>query len=237
MLPWPVSLSVLADQVTGLLTKMSPLPPVEASVAMVTLPPPKLVASVAAPIPEVLSTPLPALIVKSTGSISQVPLLPFAAFVVILASSATLTWAAEVSMKPPFVWPSPPVPLTEGLGSGALASSVPPTLTVPLSMSPSSLMTPLRSSTVRASMTPSLLTTVDSSASAALAVISTVPPSVWINCLFSASACNAPLSTCTLTSLSPANSSVILSPAANAAVPNLAWMTPWLLTRSPSKAM
>ena len=110
---------MLAFQVTALFTKMSPLPAVPASVAMETLPRPRLVESVPAPIPETVNAPLPDAMVKSTGSISQEPLLPLAAWVVMTAPSATLTWAAEVSTKPP----SPPF--------GAEASSVPPTLTVP----------------------------------------------------------------------------------------------------------
>src|SRR5450830_1203929 len=52
--------------------------------------------------------------VKSCGSISQVPVSPVGAAVLTLASLAIITCAADVSMKPPL----PPL--------GALASSVPP---------------------------------------------------------------------------------------------------------------
>ena len=97
------------------------------AVLMVTL----LVTSSAESVgPEMLSLgPLPT--VKSCGSISQLPVNPCAAAVVIFASVATKTRAAEVSIKPPL----PPL--------GALASRVPLTRAVPVSMPPSSLMVPL----------------------------------------------------------------------------------------------
>ena len=63
--------------------------------------------------------------------ISQVPVVPLGAAVVILALLAMLTFAEEVSITPL----SPPL--------GALASSVPETLTVPSCISPISLMVPL----------------------------------------------------------------------------------------------
>ncbi len=69
--------------------------------------------------------------VMSLGSSSQVPDLPCADWAVTMVPSATLTRAAEVSMKPP----SPPL--------GAEASSLPPTLALPLCMSPISRMVPL----------------------------------------------------------------------------------------------
>ena len=106
----------------------------------------------------VISPPLAA-IVKSTGSINQVPFSPIAAAVVITAPFATLTCAAEVSMKPPL----PPV--------GALASSVPPTLTVPVFMSPIKRIVPPTFCMVRARITPVLFTTAVVSASAAFADI------------------------------------------------------------------
>ena len=80
--------------------------------------------------------PLP--IVKSCGSINQVPVDPVVAAVVTLASALIDTRAAEVSMNPPL----PPL--------GALASSVPPALTVPLCMSPNRRILPLLLSRVRA---------------------------------------------------------------------------------------
>ena len=111
----------------------------------------------------VMSPPVAA-IVKSTGSINQVPVLPAGAAVVMRAVSASLTCAALVSIKPPL----PPL--------GALASSVPPTCVVPAAMPPNKTMLPAWFSTVRASMTPVLLTTLASSASCAPALISTRPP-------------------------------------------------------------
>ncbi len=92
---------------------------------MVTAPTPSAAVS-AAP---VMSPPVAA-IVKSYGSISQEPTCPFDAAVVIRAVSATLTCAAEVSMKPPL----PPL--------GAEASSVPLILTVPFFLSASREMLP-----------------------------------------------------------------------------------------------
>jgi hypothetical protein len=77
----------------------------------------------------VSSAPLAAM-VKSVGSMSQLPARPWAAALVTLAEFAISTCAALVSMAPPL----PPV--------GALASSVPPTFTVPSVMPPSSVMAP-----------------------------------------------------------------------------------------------
>ena len=79
--------------------------------------------------PEILP---PAPIVKSADSICQIPATPVGAAAVICAVGAMLTIAAEVLMDPP---PPPP---------GALASRVPSTFSVPLVMSPSSWMVPLR---------------------------------------------------------------------------------------------
>ena len=121
----------------------------------------------------VISPPLAAM-VKSCGSMSQFPYSPVAAKVVILASVATSTCAADVSMKPPL----PPC--------GAEASSVPPTSTVPAIMPASNVMLPSCVSTVRASITPVLLTTLAISASLAPAVMMTCPPSARIRPPFAA---------------------------------------------------
>ncbi len=118
----------------------------------------------------VISPPVGAT-VKSVGSMSQVPVRPLAAAVVTFAPFATSTTAPLVSIKPP-------LPL------GALASSVPPTLTVPAVMPPRSSIIPLRLSTVRASMMPVLLTTLASSAFFAPALMITKPPSASISCWF-----------------------------------------------------
>ncbi|MCY1167072.1 hypothetical protein D9M73_70290 [compost metagenome] len=157
---------------------MSPLPPAVPMVAVriSKLPPLKAAATAAAVMSPVAE------IVKSLGSISHLPVLPAEANVVTRTLSATLTWAALVSMKPP----SPPL--------GALASSVPPTLTVPVCISPISRMRPALFCIVFASMTPVLLTVAVVRLSMALADSSTWPPSAWISCLFSASALIAPWS-------------------------------------------
>ncbi|ESS13083.1 hypothetical protein MOLA814_02080 [Betaproteobacteria bacterium MOLA814] len=85
-----VSVSLLALQDTALLTLMSPNPVPLADVAMVTLPVPKEELSVSAPIPLTVDAPAPALMLKSVGSISHVPLLllvPGRAAVVITTPS------------------------------------------------------------------------------------------------------------------------------------------------------
>ncbi|MCY1169228.1 hypothetical protein D9M73_92480 [compost metagenome] len=162
---------------------MSPLSlPVLASVCNVTLVVDRLADSVSAPMPLVVCVPLPDEMVKSVGSTSQVPVLPVSDRVLTRVPAATLTWAADVSMKPP----SPP--------AGALASSVPATFTVPVSMSPISRMRPALFWIVFASMIPVLLTVAVVRLSMALADSSTWPPLAWISCLFSASALMAPWS-------------------------------------------
>ena len=112
-----VSVSLLVLHVTSALTLMSPLSlPLSASeVMMWTLLSSNASESFSAPIPLTVCVPSPASIVKSVGSISHVPVAPDVAAVVISASSANLTLAALVSMKPPL----PPLV--------ADASSVPPT--------------------------------------------------------------------------------------------------------------
>ncbi len=105
---------MLPVQVMGSLTKMSPLPLDGAFGA----PDPEVVlARAAVAAAPVMSPPLSAM-VKSRGSMSQRPWSRFGPGG-DPASSRTVTVAAEVSMNPP----SPP--------SGAEASRVPPTTTVP----------------------------------------------------------------------------------------------------------
>ena len=160
-------------QLTASLTKISPLP-APAGEVMVML----LVTSWAESVaPEMLP---PGPMMKSCGSISQLPVWPSAEAVVMRAVSCTLTCAAEVSIKPPL----PPF--------GALASRVPPTFTAPLSISASSLMVPLIFDSVCARITPVLLTTVPSRLPAPCAVNKTKPPSAWISPPFSTSALTAP---------------------------------------------
>ncbi|MEY2159954.1 MULTISPECIES: hypothetical protein [unclassified Rhodanobacter] len=117
----------LAVQLTASLMNISPLPvPVLEVVSMVML----LVTSEAESVaPEMLSVgALPT--VKSCGSIRHCPVRPKGANVLTSAPPPTLTWAAEVSTTPP----EPPF--------GALASKVPPTSTLPLCMSPRSMIVP-----------------------------------------------------------------------------------------------
>ena len=82
--------------------------------------------------PDILATaPSAALpILKSAGSINQVPVLPSVDKVDTFTPSAILTWAALVSMKPP----SPP--------PGAEASNEPSTLVVPTTMPLSKIILP-----------------------------------------------------------------------------------------------
>ena len=156
--------------------------------------------------------------VKSVGSISQVPALPRGAAVVIFTSSVILTWAALVSIKPPL---SP---------FGALASSVPLTFTVPDIMPPSRTMVPFCPCNACASITPVLLTTLASSASLAPAFIKTLPPSARIRPPFSARLLSMLWPTCMFTRLLFWKVRVVLLPAPSATVPNGAVMLPWLLT-------
>ena len=83
--------------------KISPLPPVVASVWMVTEPLPSAVCRVVAPMPLVVCPPAPVAIVKSIGSISQWP-----PPVLTTKPSSIATCAAEVSTKPPL--PELPLP-------------------------------------------------------------------------------------------------------------------------------
>ena len=211
---------LLAVQLTASLTKMSPLPVPAPVVVMVML----LVTSWADSVAPEMLLPGALPMTKSCGSISQVPVRPAAEAVVTRASALMLTCAAEVSIKPP----SPP--------SGALASSVPRTSMVPVCMSPSSRIVPLRFSIVRAWIVPVLLTTVFNRSPAACAVSSTCPPSARIIPPFSASALTAPLDTATFNRPSPVTSMVTASPAASATLPSRAAMTPWLLTLRPISA-
>ncbi len=213
---------LLADHVTASLTRMSPLPPAVpwVAVSMVKLPLFCNAADTAAP---VMLPPLAAM-VKSLGSISQVPLWPLAALVVMRALLATVTWAAEVSMKPPL----PP--------AGALASRVPPTCVSPCSMSAINRMRPSRAAMERAWIVPVLATTLADRASAALPVMIAWPPSATISCLFSMRVLTVAGSTATWSRpLAPA-SRVIRSPAAITTLPSRAVTMPSLLTVGASRA-
>ena len=224
MLRCALSVSLLADQETALLTKMSPLPAVDGSVAMLTLVLPKLLDKVLAPIPEVVRPALPAAMVKSMGSINQVPVWPAGAAVLILAASATVTCAALVSMNPPL----PPL--------GALASSVPATFTVPAAMPPSKVILPSWLTMVWASMSPVLFTMLASSVSLAPALSITMPPSALIKPPFSARLFKTLWSTTMLTKLLPLKFKVTALPPPKTTEPSCATIAPWLLTWLPSSA-
>ena len=125
MLRTAVSVSVFAaDQPSASLTKISPLPSVAPSLLdRATLPPSRLVESVA----PVMSPPEAAM-VRSFGSMSQVPDAPPSASVVTRAVSAMESAAPEVSTKPP-VPPSPP------FASPPFASIVPEKVVLPVAIS------------------------------------------------------------------------------------------------------
>ena len=101
---------------------------------------------------------------------------------------------------------------------------------------PSKMMTPLRSVTELASITPVLLTTVAIKSPALRAPKITLPPSAWIKPRFSAKAFTAALSILKLSRPSPLISKLTLSPAANATVPKRAEIKPWLITSGASNA-
>ena len=155
---------------------------------MVTSPEPSAAARVLPEIspsgmPAVTEPPLSLAIVKSMpggGSINHIPLFPCGARVVTTVPSLILTRPLEVSIKPPL----PP--------SGALASRVPLTRVWPFSMSESSRMRPALFWIVRASITPLLVAVAILSTSAALALITTTPPSALMRPLFSTRASTAP---------------------------------------------
>ena len=213
-----VRVSLLAVQATGALTLMSPGSLPVLLVAIETLVVPKFDWSVVAPMPLSVCPAVPSEMMKLVGSINQVPAWPVTAAVVTLTTSAILTCAALVSINPPL----PPW--------GALASSVPATWTVPAAMPASKVMVPARFSTVCASMTPVLFTTLASTASLAPALISTRPPLALIKLPFSARAFNMLWSTCIFTKLLPLKLNVTALPAPSATVPSGAAMLPRLLT-------
>ena len=126
-----VRVNLFALQETASLTLISPepsaVPPLDKITTSVL---PKFDDKVA---PDILLTaPSAALpILKSAGSINQVPLLPSSDTVDTLTPSIIFTWAALVSIKPPL----PP--------SGAEASRVPLTSVVPSSMPLSKIILPV----------------------------------------------------------------------------------------------
>ncbi len=109
------------------------------------------------------------------------------------------------------------------------ASRVPVTLTTPDAPPPSQI-SPLRDSRLRARITPSLLSTVDSNASLACAFITTRPPSATSEPELPARAPASARSTLKLNSPSRSKSRFTWSPAAIPMLPPGTFMLPVLLT-------
>ena len=206
-----------AVQLTAWLTKISPFPGPDAVVMFMLL-----LTSCADSVDPLMLPPAP--MMKSCGSISQVPTRPCGAAVLTRTSSRMLTRAADVSIKPPL----PPL--------GALASSVPLTFSVPVCISPSRKISPLRLPMACACITPVLLTTLCNSSPTACADINTRPPSARTMPPFSTSAFTAPWEMDKFSRPSPLTSKVMALPAASTTLPNLAEITPWLLMLLPSSA-
>ncbi len=188
---------------------------------MVKLPPTPMPQFTAAP---VMSPPLAAM-VKSTGSISQVPLCP--------STGQYRRWVlgGDPGVVGNMYMRGGGFDEAAVTAIGCPASSVPPTLTVPASMPPSRVIVPSWLSTVRASITPVLLTTLASRRIFGSGGHDTpCPPSAWISPPFSARLFNTLWSTCRWTRLLPLKVSVTALPAPSATVPSWAVMVPWLLT-------
>ena len=190
--------TVLAVQDTSALTRMSPGSAPPGAVSSSTLPRPKLLASVSAPMLEPSFEPPPATTVKSVGSMRQVPCVPASDSVFTRVPVAMCTCAAEVSTRPP-------------RPCSAVASISPDSASAPLAMPPCTVMrppsmrpapracsvpldstrspviqiSPPRSSSASARTKPLLLTSDRATASADAAVSRTVPPSAWIRPLLS----------------------------------------------------
>ena len=133
----------------------------------------------------------------------------------MLAPANSVIWSPSTLTVPPT---PPPLWLD--------ASSVPLTWTCPAAAPPCKMMLPARCSTVRASITPLLLTTLASSASRAPALITTCPPSALIKPPLSARLLKMLWSTCMLTRLLPLKFSVAALPAPSATLPSRALMLP-----------
>jgi hypothetical protein len=243
------SVSVVpALQATSALTWMSPASLPAGAVASVTLVLPRLVASVLAPMPEAVAEPLPALTVKSVGSMVQWPCLPAPPRVSTRVSASTATRAAEVSTRPP----RPPADV---------ADSVPPTSTLPACMPPCSTtrpasallllsalrlpllaawspviqISPWRSCRVWARMTPLLLTSEAAMSCADCALSLTTPPSATMLPLL-ATLPAAPGETTAEISPPPLMLTVAALPEASTTEPASTVMSPSLLTCGPNSA-
>ena len=101
-----------------------------------------------------------------------------------------------------------------------LVSSLPPTLVVPAAVPASKVITPFLFCNVCAEITPVLLTTLANKLFLAPALITTIPPSAWIICLFSARLFSVLWSICNCTRLLFSKVSVAALPAPKATVPN-----------------
>ena len=250
MLLCALSVSLFADQLTEAPTLMSPasLPFAAAAVAIVTLPPPRLADSVAAPMLLVVATPLPATMAKLVGSISQVPAPPLGAAVDTRAPTAMLTLAAEVSTKPP-------LPLA------ALASMLPDTCAMPRCMSPISItrppsppfgaaawiwpawltlspviqISPPRSTSVLARISPLLLTSEAAMSWAEAALSRTTPPSARMLPLLTTEPAAPGVTTAEMRPL-PLMLTVAARPEASTTWPASTAISPWLSTRLPKSA-
>ena len=222
------------------------------------LPPARLVCSVLAPMPLLVCAPLPELMVKSVGSINQVPARPLGAKVLTRVLSSTATCEAEVSMNPPSPPNSPPsarqLPSTvmrlSGLAKSAIAVMLPPRPALPGAalavMLPVLLMaelarkriTPPLSTKPVASKLPVLRTTPLSKPLAAWADKMIKPPGACTALPLSTSADTVAGVTSTLFRLCLASKlSSMRSPAAITTAPILATTTPLLRTSGASKAM
>ena len=242
---------VFALQLTGALTMMSPgcvSLAVPCAAAIVTLPWFRLFDSVVAPMPDVVSVPLPDETVKSIGSIVQVPCVPAALSVFTPAPAAIRTLAADVSTCPPrpdsacaLTVPEkstlPPCMPPSKLTLPALPLPVASALIVPLlaTLSPVIQISPLRSWIVLARTMPLLFTSDAARPWADCAVIVTKPPSAWIRPLLSTEPESPGVTTAEIKPL-PLMLTVAARPDASTTWPASTVIVPWLSTCWPNSA-
>ena len=208
--------------------------------------------------PLLVLAPEPLLMVKSVGSINQVPTVPLGASVLSLAPSCTETCEADVSMKPPLPPSAPPcarqVPSTvivlAVFDRSAMAVMSPPLPALAAAASASTVpvltmlwlarkrITPPLSSRPLACKVPLFLTTPLSNWLAACADKMIRPPGACTALPFSTRAATVAGVTTMLARLfCLSNCSSKLSPAARATVPILAITMPLLRTSGASRAM
>jgi hypothetical protein len=248
---WRLACSVsvlLPAQVTSALTWMSPGSLPVAAVASVMLVDARLVASVSAPMPDVVCAPLPAATVKSVGSMSQWP-------VATLPRLSTCVWramptcAAEVSTWPPrplaaltsiwpasarrpetmspftVIWPALPV-----VGAAACKLPLLPT------WSPVIQISPPRSTSVLARTMPLLFTSDPAMSWAERAFRVTTPPSAWMRPALSTCPLTRPGVTAAEIRPLPLMLTVAARPEASTTEPASTWMSPWFTTCCPNSA-